>query len=732
MNNQLPVPSVPPNGAVPAAGADYQPFAPQDEGAGAGKKFPLHKFVAFLRKFWWVPVVTLAFAAVAAAGYVFWKPPVFVSQARMWETVKLRLPEGTLFSEDVQNFLGTQSDLLQSAALRDLALARLKTTTTNFTIPLGEDGLPLPVKIRVAQAAKSSVFLIEASSSSPAYTRSYLDALMSVYLEYKRNIRKVISGDTLASMSEQVLRLERDLKNEQEALTLFQRSNNLAILQEESTAAGSYLARLKTQLSDLQLENSLLQATLQEASKTNGSFEVPSWADASAGMGATGRSRGSGGNLSALQELRLLKQQREQLSKYLRPKHPKVAKLDAEIERASQLVEIYRRQNREQLAATLQANQLKMDNTVGSTKEWEKKVVEANARLGEAERLKQNVTRAQSVYDRMAQLVQNVGISRNIDQETLAILEPASSPVRSRREDVNTLMMASLGGVALGVVLILLAALRDDRLVNVADVSEHFVDVVVGQVPELPEQKHPAGLSLIEAEDPRHIYAESYRSLRSAILFPALDGVQPKVILVTSAVPAEGKSTIVANLARTLALGGARVLLVDGDMRRGHLHRLMKLNGEPGLAEVLQEAGNLQECTQTNCLPNLAFLSRGKMTANPGDLLCGGALDKLLEQMRRQYDYVLIDSCPLFAADDAATLAPKTDGTLVVVRSRFSRARAVREALDILYRRQVRVLGLIFNRADTSSTSYYYYKYADYYEPVSDKDQAAEATEIKG
>ena len=82
--------------------------------------------------------------------------------------------------------------------------------------------------------------------------------------------------------------------------------------------------------------------------------------------------------------------------------------------------------------------------------------------------------------------------------------------------------------------------------------------------------------------------------------------------------------------------------------------------------------------------------------------------------MRERFDYVVIDSCPVFAADDATTLAPKADATLFVVRSKFSRARPVREALDLLYLRQTRVLGLVFNRADASARSYYYYKYAEY------------------
>jgi len=126
------------------------------------------------------------------------------------------------------------------------------------------------------------------------------------------------------------------------------------------------------------------------------------------------------------------------------------------------------------------------------------------------------------------------------------------------------------------------------------------VDNIVGQVPEVVGRNGEGTFALLENNDQRHIYAESYRSLRSAILFLAIEGDRPKVLLITSAVPEEGKSTIAVNLARTLALGGSRVLLVDGDMRKGRLHQALGLQSEPGLAEVLRQTADLEKVIQTD------------------------------------------------------------------------------------------------------------------------------------
>ena len=703
----------------PALRPDVQMMSPMEDDAAPGSPFPVQRLLAFLLKYWWLPVLTLVIGLGAAAGFVLSEPPTFTSKARMWETVKLHLPESALFAEDVQNFLGTQTELLQSATLRELALARLRASSNNVAIPLGKDREPLPVTIRVAGGAKSSVFTIEATASQAAYTQAYLDALMEVYLEYKKNIRKVVSSDTLASITEQVERTERDLDGAREALLAFQRTNHMAILQQEGTVAGGYLATLKTKLSDYQLEDRLLQAIVSEHKQGPGAdtdanldgVEAATTMDSPSATGAPSERQ------SASKELELLQMERAKLSQNLRPKHPKIVKLDKDIERAQKLIEIFRRQSRDQVASSRQALQLKMENVAALIKEWEGKVVEANTRLAEAERVKLNVQRLQSVDDRLVMMMQNVGISRNIDQETLATLEYAAVAKRSYSKEISQLALGGAGGLALGLGLILLMVLRDDRFGSVAEVDAKLSQVIVGQVPEVRRLKGETAFPLLKMNDSRHAYAESFRGLRSALAFMGTETERPKVVLITSAVPNEGKSTVAANLARALALGGARVLLVDGDLRKGTLHKLMGLPCEPGLAEALRAPEELEKAIQTNCWPNLSFLSRGSSPGHCGDLLMGSSFKQVLDQLRERFDYVLINSSPVFAADDAATLAPRVDGTLFVVRSRFSRARPVRDALELLYQRNARVLGVIFNQADASSRSYYYHKYADYHAP---------------
>lgn len=695
---------------------DYAMMESMDDHGGQFSHYRLRRLVVFLLRWWWVPVLTLVIGLGSGAGLALWSPPTFVSIARMWQTEKLRLPDGAMFAEDIQNFLGTQTELLQSELLRQFALTRLRTANTNIVVPKAPDGQPVLVPIRVVGSAKSSVFRLEATSSEAAFTQAYLEALMGVYLEYKKSVRKEVSGVTLASITEQVQRTEAELKEAQDKLTAFQTNKNLAIVLQEATIAGGYLATLKTKLSDLELEERLLKAAaLEKRLSGSGTNLAVAWADPVSGTASAGTTEEFKERQSVFKELEMLKIQREKLSRHLRPKHPKIVKLDGDIARGEKLMEIFRRQKREQLEASQQATQLRIDTVQASIREWEGKVEKANASMAEAEILKLKVQRVQSVYDRLMLLVQNVGLSRNIDQENLSILEHASPAERSYRFEIAILALAGVGGLGLGLGIILLIALRDDRFMSLAEVVEKLGDHIVGQVPENPQLHSNRPLLLPASSEQPYIYAEAFRSLRSAILFLAVDGARPKTLLVTSALPGEGKSTIAVNLARTLAMGGSRVVLIDADLRKGVVHELTSLRPEPGLSDLLRHPGDVDKTIQYNSLPNLAHICRGCAVRNPGDMFLTPALDQILARLREQFNYVIIDSSPVFASDDATTLAPKVDGTLFVVRSGFSSASQVSEALALLNQRQARVLGLIVNRANSSARAYNYYKYADYH-----------------
>jgi capsular exopolysaccharide synthesis family protein len=683
--------------------------------APATSKFRLQKVLYFLRKFWWIPLVAAVLGGSTAVAIFLNTPPTFVSYGSLIETERLRLPDGAAFTYDRDNFIGTLTEFLRGRRMRNMTTNFMEAYHRDQLYPGKPNEIPA-VEIQVFASPKSQIYTIEARSSNPAFTPAYLDVMMDQYIAYRSGTRDDVSTKTLGNIKSSIEEFERKWNDAKTNLDNYEDSNHVAVLRGESVVDASHLATLRTELSDYQLQTNLLAARELEMDSdstvaTNASDSLfDSLRSNSGATAATGRQE-------AARQLELLKLDRERLGKYLRPEHPKMVKLDENIAHAQKLIEVYRQQSHEQIAAARQALQIKIENVQKFITEWDDKVKDETDRIKRAENLKHEVDTQERMFDRLTALSDTVKVSQHIDTDTLDILDRASPATRSYSEGWRKGIQYTMLGLCLGLGIICLLALRDDRFDSLAEVTETFGDSVVGQVPEIAGVSDKKPLALLECNDDRYMYAESYRSLRSALLFLGVDGQRPKTLLITSAVPNEGKSTVATNLARAMALGGSRVLLIDGDLRKGHIHDALKLQSKPGLSDLLRQNGDPEKFIQATDIPEFAFLSRGAITRNPGDLFLNPAFDELLARMREQYDYVLIDSSPVFAADDTATMAPKADGTLFVVRSRYSHSRIVRQALELLFQRQTRVLGLILNRSDSNARSYYYYKYGEYNSP---------------
>ena len=270
-------------------------------------------------------------------------------------------------------------------------------------------------------------------------------------------------------------------------------------------------------------------------------------------------------------------------------------------------------------------------------------------------------------------------------------------------------------GLLAGVGLLMLLDRLDDRISSFTELQELFDESVLGQVPREGSVSAKKQTCLIEPEDHRHAFVEAYRNLRSSLLYMAETGERPKTILVTSSVPNDGKSITAANLAITVASAGSRVLLVDADLRKGALHRLFGVPAGSGLSEVLSKGAAWEAAVQATRFGHLSLLPAGAFTVQSSELFIGEATRRFLQEAGAKYDYVILDTVPVMAADDVTSLAPQVDGTLFVIRAAFTSARVARASLESLYQRQVRVLGLVFNAVRPSSEDYYYYRYSDYY-----------------
>jgi capsular exopolysaccharide synthesis family protein len=239
---------------------------------------------------------------------------------------------------------------------------------------------------------------------------------------------------------------------------------------------------------------------------------------------------------------------------------------------------------------------------------------------------------------------------------------------------------------------------------------------------ELPNRKRlrlaasKEAVELVTLERPKSQMAESYRALRTSLLLTSLGG-PPHVILVTSALPGEGKSTTSLNAAIVLAQKGARVLLMDADLRRATLHKTLGMGPCDGLSNVLTGNASLQQAiVPSNILPNLFLLPAGTPPPNPAELLASIQMQELLVQLRAQYDHIIMDTPPTLSVTDPVILSTLADRVVLVIRSGQTTKQALRRARDILLQVNAHVCGVLLNAVDLASPDYYnYYEYQERY-----------------
>ena len=313
---------------------------------------------------------------------------------------------------------------------------------------------------------------------------------------------------------------------------------------------------------------------------------------------------------------------------------------------------------------------------------------------------------ADAITDSLATTVQNLAPkgpdnAPSITMDTVSTAQVATSP---SSPNVGFILVSGLlGGLALGIAYALGREVLDTRVREEKDLARVTDIPLVGKV-GLKRRTDPAGLTMRAM--PRSSLAEDYRRICANLEFIDVDN-RPRVVVVTSPLPQDGKSTTAANLALAMAERYPRVLLIDADLRRPSLAEMCGIEGELGLTTVL-----VGGCTRAEAITvwanALHVLPAGALPPNPGQLLGSTAMHVLVQQLSTEYDFIVIDSPPLLPASDALGLAHVADGAIVVARFSSTRRQKLASTLDSLEAVNARVLGIVLNQVrDRRSEAYY-------------------------
>src|ERR1700720_772966 len=542
----------------------------------------LHRYKSLFLRRWWILVLTICLGLFVEAFLIYQTPTSFLSASKMMLAGKLNIAQGAVYSEDSQNFYGTQIQLMQSTEVKRGAEALVRSTHPEMQ--------PVPVEVTVVQKPRTSIFELSAIGSTPDYTQAYLNAVMQKYVDFKKGMREDQGKFVITGITEQLIQTEKDLRTAEDEMLEFQKQNNIGFIQEEGNSAAAYLVRLNRDYAGLKTEYDLLNLLDldQNLDRTQNKPDTPVTAESAEEKGMPWADVGPEADyLKAKQAVQLLKAERDTLAKDLRPKHPKIIKLNDDISKQEKLIDLYRADAVEKLETRRKSIGKQMENLQTNIKEWEAKALDLSHRLPPFNRVKGKVDRLKTLYDRLTNNLKDVDVSQVVGAEDqVSIMEMATPPVSVRPGWIKSLLIGFGGGALAGIAILILLDRIDDRMASFSEFQHHFSESVLGQV---PKEKIKGKVTLLQPDDARHVFAESYRNIRSSIFFMPYEGPRPKTLLVTSAVPNEGKSTVSANLAIALALSGARTLLIDGDLRRGALREQFSSNSRVGFAEVLQQ-----------------------------------------------------------------------------------------------------------------------------------------------
>jgi capsular exopolysaccharide synthesis family protein len=663
-----------------------------------------------LVKQWPVVVGATLLAIVAAVVLTLMSTPIFRATTTLQidrEALKVVEFEGDQRPVEAgsgTDFFQTQYELLRSRALAARVVAR----TSPPAKGADEAGLArerrgqidaLLGQLSIEPVRNSRLVRVNVDTPDPARAATLANAVADAFIASNLDRRFEASAYAKGYLEDRLAQLKGKLEDSERELVRFAQDERIVNGAGGQSLSGQNLTELNTSLAQAQAQRIRAEAR---------------WRQASGGIGAAlPADMLTGSIVHTLQERKAtLDAQYQENLKVYKPAYPSMLQLKSQIDEvnrqiAAELMAI-RASVRAEYDAALRQEQLltgKMGAVRGEELDLQSRSIRYNI-------LKREVDTNRQLYDALLQRYKEVGVAGGVSTNNISVVDRAEAPTRPFKPSLpRNVALGLLAGLLLGIAAAFLREHFDDSVRHPEQLENMFGLSVLGTVPMLKGQP-----PIQASEDLRSAFAESYRSIRTALQFSTDAGV-PRLLLITSATPGEGKTTTALLLARNFAQLGERVLLVDADLRNPSVHKLMNLAAEEGLSNYLSGASSLDAVIQS-ADEHLSVIRSGPLPPNPAELLASPRMRSLLQAASERFDQVIIDGPPVMGLADAAILAHLADGTLLMVAAGRTRRGVLRGALKRLFAARAKVLGGVLTMFDHRRAAYGYgdsgYEYYNY------------------
>ncbi|AEU36213.1 GumC family protein [Granulicella mallensis] len=571
--------------------------------------------------------------------------------------------------------------------------------------------------VSVANIPKTDIIRISCSTFNAKLSADIINKLIDAYI--KRSFTSRVSSTQRASgwLTSQLDELKHQVETSQNQVIDLQKRIGVLSIDPTHNQISSSLEELTTAAGTAQIARILAESRYRVLSGMDPNSLDQTVANTTNNVAAT--------------QLATLRSQREtDMANYakltapgnLGPNHPQVKAAHAQIEELDKAIKQEQDRVIAQAKQTFIAAQANEQQTRAALEDQKSEAYKLRDDLVQYTLLQRDFESNRTLYEGLLEKLQTARVQAGLDSTEIDIIDQAVPPAQPSLKSKSSIMMLNtIIGIVLGAILGFILESLDTNLHSVAE-----IEAVSGlhSLALIPRARRTgidtSNLSVIQRNlatlsSPKSQFTEAFRGLRTSLLLSTA-GKLPKVILLTSATPSEGKTTVSTNLACVFAQRDVRVLLIDADLRRPTVHHRLGLNGKVGLTSVLTGSHTLEQAIQNVPeMPSLDILVSGPVPPFPTEMLSSETMAELLEKCRGIYTHILIDSPPLLSVTDGIILGRDADAVVLIVRHGKSNKHTIRRARDLLLRAGVHITGIALNAIDLNSPEYYgYYGYSGY------------------